>query len=77
MFHERINPDHKGARKMRDIIIFTDQPIRFEDCRAEISNNIKDVETNKKTLSGLQINIIGILVSTTMVFSTVPVMRNT
>ena len=31
---------------MRDIIIFTDQPIRFEDCRAEISNNIKDVETN-------------------------------
>ena len=48
MFHERINPDYKGVRKMRDIIIFTDQPIRFEDCRAEISNNIKDVETNEK-----------------------------
>ena len=50
MFHEGINPDHKGVRKMRDIIIFTDQPIRFEDCRAKISNNIKDVETNDEKL---------------------------
>ena len=25
---------------MRDIILFTNQPIRFEDCRTEILNNI-------------------------------------
>ena len=33
---------------MRDIILFTHQPIRFDDCKAEIFNNIKDVATNNK-----------------------------
>ena len=33
---------------MRDVILFTNQPIKFDDCIAEICNSIKDVETNNK-----------------------------
>ena len=33
---------------MRDIILFTNKFIKFDECRAEIFNSIKDVGTNEK-----------------------------
>ena len=33
---------------MRDVFLFTQQPIKYEDCREKIMNSIKDVGTNEK-----------------------------